>query len=197
VPLPEKIVTKVSSDQAGYLSVSRVERRELTPSELIERILAAGGKDLPRVQQVLRRGSLVSGLSRYRWAPLEVADEEVAGLLARFPDPDPERPFLPGQCHLAIFHGRRGRLELARETAEVKRWFRRRNFWQALLEWLEELSLSYRDYSYSQQADVYDADLSPQAAERIEGRTDLLAYSALAMQLRRLETARVEVFVRR
>ena len=86
MPLPETIPIKISSEAAGYVSMTPVARQELPLVELVERILAITGKDVVRIRKLLSRGSLVSGSSRYRWPALEVSEDDLGSLLARFPD---------------------------------------------------------------------------------------------------------------
>ena len=64
---PEIVTVKISSEAAGYLSLSPVVVEQMPLAELVELILSATGKSLARVCEVLRRGVLVAGASRFRW----------------------------------------------------------------------------------------------------------------------------------
>ena len=67
------------------------------------------GKDEGRVRELLLRGTLVSGASRFRWAGWEADPQALLDLLATFPDPEPARPFTPDRCVRAILRGPLGR----------------------------------------------------------------------------------------
>jgi hypothetical protein len=197
VPLPETIPTKISSEAAGYISLTPVERREIPAAELISRILALTGKNPVRIREILERGSLVSGPARYRWQGIDVSELELAAFLDRFPDPEPERPFDAAKCRLVVLRSQRGNLELPREAASERRFLKRRSFWDELLPVLREQSPRYERYSYSEQADVYVVRLGHEALQNLRSHAVLLKYSTLEQQLQFVEADSAEIFVER
>jgi len=197
LPLPERIEVKLSSEAAGSISFTPVVRRQMSPPELLEAILGVTGKDVARVGEVLRHGSLVSGASRFRWPPLEASAEEIATGLAAFPDSLPDRPFDPARCVRARLSGGRAAIDLNREAAGARRWLRRRSFWEVLLDAAAGLPLAYQHYSYAGRADLYGAELTPQARRSIREQAGLLRYSALEGQVREYGWDRLELWVER
>src|ERR1035437_4266018 len=87
--LPQTVRVKLSSEVAEAISITPVVVQELPVRELIEHMLGITGKDGPRVRELLRRGTLVSGASRFRWVGWEADIEGVRQILAAFPDADP------------------------------------------------------------------------------------------------------------
>jgi hypothetical protein len=88
--LPETIRVKLSSEQAGAISLTQVVVQEMPVRELVEHMLGYTGKDEARVRELLLRGTLVSGASRFRWAGWEPEPDEVAELLAKVAASHPE-----------------------------------------------------------------------------------------------------------
>ena len=68
--LPEWVRVKLMSDAAEYISMTRVIERDFPMAELLEAVVAVGGKNPERLQHTLRAGSMVLGQYRYRWKPL-------------------------------------------------------------------------------------------------------------------------------
>jgi hypothetical protein len=93
VALPETIRVKISSEAAESLSLTPVVVREMPVRELVQAMLGTAGKDQARIHELLLRGSLVSGASRFRWQGWDADREAIASLLQSFPDADPRRPF--------------------------------------------------------------------------------------------------------
>ncbi len=197
MPLPERIQTKISSEAAGYVSITPVVVQEMPASELIGHILRVTGKDPARIQEILLRGAVVSGASRFRWAPVEAAPGEIAEALRGLPDPQPDRPFEPARCVRAALAGGRAPIELDRETASRKRWLQRRSFWQVLLETAARLAPLYHHYSYGDRADVYRADLTAEAARGLREQAGLLRYPSLVVQVREYSYDKLELWVER
>src|SRR5438874_1143259 len=69
--LPDKVRVKLSSEAAEGISITPVVAREMPLRELVEYMLGVTGKDEGRVRELLLRGTLVSGASRFRWAGWE------------------------------------------------------------------------------------------------------------------------------
>src|SRR5256886_3691202 len=90
--LPDSVRVKLSSEAAESISITPVVIRDIPIRELIEHMLAITGKDAPRLHELLLRGTLVSGASRFRWAGWDADREAIESLPATFPDPDPQRP---------------------------------------------------------------------------------------------------------
>ena len=195
--LPEQIPTKISSESAGYVSMSPVARQNMPAAELIERILGLTGKDLVRVREILSRGTLVSGPSRYRWEPFDADEMELTDLLESFPDPLPDRPFDSALCDLIVLKGQRGSVRLSREVAAPRRWFKKVSYWDVLIELFEQAGPRYERYSYSERADVYSVDLSFETAAELQSRAKLLKYTSLIEQMRYAQPKGLEAFVER
>jgi hypothetical protein len=90
---PEVIRVKISSEGAGAITISPVVLQQMTVEELLDVIVPLTGKDPERIDQTLRRGTIVSGSSRFRWDAWKPAPEHIYEWLARYPDPDPTVPF--------------------------------------------------------------------------------------------------------
>ena len=94
--------------------------QDLPVRELVEHMLGVAGKDEARIREMLLRGTLVSGASRFRWAGWEADRESLRELLATFPDADPPRPFAAAGCMRALLRGGRQAIEIPREAAARK-----------------------------------------------------------------------------
>src|SRR5690349_8200222 len=134
MPLPESVRVKLSSEAAESISLTPVVVQQLPIRELIEHILGIAGKDEPRIREILLRGTLVSGASRFRWIGWQVDEEDLREILAAFPDPDPSLPFSAGRCKRAILRGGRQAIEISREAGERKSLFQRSTFWRLLMD---------------------------------------------------------------
>jgi hypothetical protein len=196
MPLPETIRVKLSSEAAESIALTPVVVQELALRELVEHILALTGKDERRVIEILRRGSVVSGASRFRWAGWEAEPEGMRSLLGTFPDPDPSRPFAAGRCLHAVLRGGRGSIAIPRAAGERKGIFRRSSFWDALME-VAAPGLSYSGYSYRDRADRYTRELSVGDVARLREASPLLRYSTLRDQVRLGAYQSVELMVGR
>src|SRR6266576_1968260 len=98
MPFPSSVRVKLSSEVAESISITPVVVREIAIRELIEHMIGITGKDEGRVHELLLRGTLVSGASRFRWAGWDADREGIRETLASFPDPDPGRPFAAAMC---------------------------------------------------------------------------------------------------
>lgn len=166
--------------------MTAVARVEVPLEELTARILGVCGKNPVRVAEILRRGTLVSGDSRFRWQPLRPMEEELAALLGRFPDHDPDLAFDASLCYRMTFRGPRGDFEITREAGLERRIFRRRAFWDDALALIGTLDPRCQRHSYSEGADVFAAELTPGARAALRELGQLLRYTALQAQLRGL-----------
>ena len=173
------IRVKLSSEAAGAISLTPVVSRDLPIADLLQEVLAVAGKDEPRIREILQRGALVSGASRFRWEGWEPDAESLRQALAGFPDPDPARPFSPAQCVLAVLRGARQAVELPREAASRHGLFRRTAFWGILMRQLSASSPRYSGYSYRDRADRYRRELAIAERDHLRSAASLLRYSSL------------------
>ena len=192
--LPQTVRVKLSSEEAGAISITPVVVRELPVRDLLEHLLGVTGKDEPRIREVLRRGTLVSGASRFRWAGWEADAESVLELLASFPDADPSRAFAAERCVRAILRGGGRVCEIAREVGLRKGLFERTSFWSLLMEVAGAADAVYAGYSYKDRADRYLRQLSAADAQRVRVASDSVKYSTLRDQLRAAAFAQVELY---
>jgi len=195
--LPDTVRVKLSSEEAGYLSITAVVVREMPLGELLDMILAVAGKELERVREVLRRGALVSGGTRLRWEGIHAASEDLRAALKKFPDSDPSRRFDARDCVCVALKAAEGRVEIPRRVGAAHRLLGRRSFWDALMELAGERPPRYLNYCYRQRADCYVAELTPQAARELQARAGELRYSSLVKQLRQARLEAVEFYLAR
>jgi hypothetical protein len=199
VPLPETIPVRYTEEEAGYVTVRPLVRQTFRLDELLDMILSVAGKDAARVRQLLHSGTVVYHFFRYSWTGIDADETELAAALARFPDPDPSRPFAASQCTNAVFDDAganpRHLLDLVRETASKRRLFRGQSFWEGLLEIAVEENPAYQKYSYSRRADLYRLDLDAENAAKIEDAANRLASGKLRSALRVLPSAACILFV--
>ena len=195
--LPETIRVKLSTEEAGAISVTPVVVREMPLRELVALMLDLTGKDAGRIRELLLRGTLVSGASRYRWTGWESGIESLTELLSTLPDPDPDRAFVPEQCLHAVIQGQGLRVDLPRSALLRKRWLRKRSFWDALMEAAAEQGLEYVGYSYRKNADRYRLKIAGDTAARIGESASLVCYSNVEHYIRGGRVESVEFFVAR
>lgn len=188
---------KLSSEVAEYISVTPVVAREMPVRELVEQILGVTGKDETRIRDLLLRGTLVSGASRFRWAGWDVNPQDLRALLATFPDPDPARPFAPGLCTRVVLRGGPRPIEIPREVGLRKPLLRNQSLWDLLMEVAGAGSPQYLDYSYREQSDHYQLRLSSEAGERVRNSARLVKYTVLKEQIRGAVLEWADLFVRR
>jgi hypothetical protein len=201
MPLPETIPVKYSEDEAEFISMRPLVRQTFRSSEFVDMIVRVAGKDLHRIQQIIRSGTIVFHSYRYWWQGFEAGPAELAEILAGYPDPDPARPFRPQDCTEAILESggagapARHSLRLRREDAGRKGLFRSRSLWDALLDLAREAPPTYREYSYAQRADLYVAHLAPQSLARFAREAARLAPRSLRAQLAALPAISQIIFV--
>jgi hypothetical protein len=181
--LPDSVRVKLSSEVAESISLTPVVVREMAIRELVEHMLAIAGKDESRVHDLLLRGTLVSGASRFRWAGWEASHEAIRELLASFPDPDPRRRFAPELCVRATLRSPIRRIEIPREIGRQKPLFRRTTFWNVLMDVAVSSEARYVEYSYRERSDCYSAALSLAGLERLRASSSLLKYSTSQQQI--------------
>ncbi|WP_321473545.1 hypothetical protein [uncultured Paludibaculum sp.] len=183
--LPQQVRVKLSSEAAEYVSLTPVVVQTLPFAELMHHVASAAGPDPVRVREILKRGTLVSGASRFRWEGwlCEEADAEAA--VALLPKPEPGRRLDPICCLKATLASSTSRVDISREAAMPRRFLRRRSYWQCLLEASGEAR--YLTYSYRDRADHYRVDLVAEACERLRNDSALLKFDGLAKQIRMRE----------
>jgi hypothetical protein len=195
--LPATVRVKISSEAAEAISITRVVVQDLPLRELIEYMLAITGKDTPRIRELLRRGTLVSGASRFRWTGWEAQSDAIDELLASFPDPEPARPFAAERCIRAVLHGGRQAIPVPREAAARKPLWHKTSFWAHLMNVVGAGRLAYLHYSYKDRADCYRLELSPAEAENLRAAADSVRYTTMRDQIRSAALVWVELYVDR
>jgi hypothetical protein len=195
--LPATVRVKLSSEAAESISLTPVVIQELPIRELVEHMLGVTGKDIPRIREILRRGTLVSGASRFRWGGWEADAEGLSELLATFPDADPGRPFVAANCIRAIFRGGRLAIEVPREAGHRKSLFQRSSFWDLLMEVISAAPSTYAGYSYRDRADRFHRDFTLPEADRIRTGAAAVKYSTLRDQIQASAFAQAELYVTR
>jgi hypothetical protein len=193
--LPQTIRVKLSSEAAEAISLTPVVVQELAVRDLIEHMLGITGKDEARICELLKRGTLVSGASRFRWAGWEADAEGVREMLGTFPDADPSRKFAAARCMRVILRGGRQALEIPREAGARKGMFQRASFWDLLMDVAGAASAAYGGYSYKDRADRFFRELTVTEAERIRAGSDAVRYSTLRDQVRAGAFGQLELYV--
>ena len=189
---------RLSSEDAGAITLTRVVVQELPLRELVEHMLPLAGKDVVRIREILLRGTLVSGGSRFRWEGWAVEEGALAALLATFPDPDPGRVFDGARCVQAVLRGGRAAIELPREAgARTPRFHREASFWDVLMEVAAGSAPRYAGYSYRWRADRFEISVSPAAAVRLREAAARIVYSSLRDRIRGAEFLTAELFLER
>jgi hypothetical protein len=195
--LPATIRVKLSSEEAGAIAVTPVVVREMPIGELVALMLDFAGKDAPRVRELLLRGTLVSGASRYRWTGWEADLGDLGELLASLPGPDPTRPFVPDRCVQVWMQGAALRAGVAPAALARKRLLHRRSFWDVLMEAIAGGGLEYAGYSCKVRADRFRLKVTDELSQRIRENAGLLCYTSLESQIRLARLESVEFLVER
>ncbi|MBS1859909.1 MAG: hypothetical protein JST11_31355 [Acidobacteria bacterium] len=195
--LPPTVRVKLSSEAAEAISLTPVVVREFAIRDLMEQILGVTGKDEARIGELLLRGTMVSGASRFRWQGWAVDEAALRELLATFPDPDPSRMFAAANCLRAVLRGGRQPIELPRDAASRKGMFQRANFWDALMRVVAAGSSGYAGYSYRERCDRYVRELSHAEAEEIRAAAGSVQYSTVRERILTTGFTQVELFVAR
>jgi hypothetical protein len=179
MPLPEFVPVKYTEEEAEYVSIRPVVQQQFRGAELVDMIVRVTGKDVARVRQILRTGTIVFHSYRYWWAGLEADERQIGELLAKYPDADSSIPFRPESCTEVILElgGTPGShsLRLDRKIASRRRVLRSRSFWDCLMALARETPPVYRDYSYALGADLYSARLSPEQIARLRAAVNRYA----------------------
>jgi len=197
--LPETIPIRYTEEEAGYVSFRPVVRQTFRLHELLDMVLSVTGKEPARVQQILRAGTIVFHFYRYWWQGFEVGGDELATLLAAFPDPDPAREFRPESCTKVLIESgsapARPAIDLERSSVSRRGLLRRRSLWDVLLAQASAGPLVYHGYSYGYRADLYRLELSSDQRAKLAAAAASLAPRNLRKELQFLGEAARLVFV--
>ena len=166
---------RFTEEDAGYVTVRPVVKQVFRLAELVDMVLSVTGKNISRVQQIFRAGTVVYNGFRYRWEGFRSESAELTALLAPFPDDDPSRPFdgtAATSVALEIGGGtQRSLIELTRQEASAKRLFRNQSPWEILLNATRACGPRYEKYSHAHRADLYRLHLLPEAALALRNET--------------------------
>ena len=171
MPLPETIPVKYTEEEADYVSMRPLVRQNFRATELVDMIVRVAGKDLLRMQQILRSGTVVFRSYRYWWQGFEAEAAALAEALAAYPDADSSRPFRAEDCKEVMFEAapaaKRHPVSVKREEASRKRLLRAESFWDRVMGAARDAKLEYREYSYALGGDVYAAALTADQAGQL------------------------------
>jgi hypothetical protein len=185
--LPETIAIRFTEEDVGYVTVRPVVRQTFRIAELTDMVLTVTGKNVARVQQIFRAGTVVYNGYRYWWDSFPAEPSEITALLASYPEDDPSLPFRPTvvtSISLEIGGGsQRALIEISREEASAKRWFQKRRPWEILLGAAEKTAPHYEKYSHAQHADVYRLYLPAETAQALLAEMRSAAPRALQKKL--------------
>ncbi len=166
---------RFTEEDAGYVTVRPVVKQTFRLAELADMVVSVTGKNIARVQQIFRAGTVVYNGYRYWWSGFESKEAEISGLLAIFPDDDPLRLFNPAQVtavSLEIGGGaQRSLIGIVRPEASVKKLFHQRSPWEILLSAARDSTPRYEKYSHANRADVYRVHLSSEMAASLMKQT--------------------------
>ena len=127
--LPPTVRVKLSSEAASPFRITPVVVQEMPVRELVEHMLGVTGKDEARIRELLLRGTLVSGASRFRWAGWAAGSRRAcANCWRRFRIPIRRARSPPERCVRAMLRGGRQPIEIAREAGARKGLFQRETF---------------------------------------------------------------------
>jgi hypothetical protein len=164
MPLPETITVRFTEEDAGYVTVRPVVKQTFRLSELTDMVVSVTGKDVSRVKQIFRAGTVVYNGYKYWWSGFDSDASDLAAVLAAFPDDDPSRPFDPlAATNISLETGggtQRSRIGVSRQEASAKRLFHKQSPWEILLKAARESTPRYEKYSHSHRADIYCLHLS-------------------------------------
>lgn len=159
---------RFTEEDAGYVTVRPVVKQTFRLIELADMVVSVTGKNVSRVQQIFRTGTVVYNGYRYWWEGFASSENEVAGLLATFPDDDPARTFNPNHVTsvtLEIGGGaQRSLVGITRLEASPRKLFHRRSPWEILFIAVKDAAPRYEKYSHADRADIYRLHLSPENA---------------------------------
>ena len=195
--LPATVRVKLSSEAAEGISITRVVVQDLPLRDLVEHMLGITGKNEARVRELLLRGTLVSGASRFRWTGWDADLDALRELLATYPGDDPARPFASARCVRAVLRGGRQPIQIPREAGARKPLLRKASFWDVLMDLAAAGEMHYLHYSYKDRADCFRLDMPLAAAEKLRAASEVVKYSSLREQIRSAGFVWAELYVER
>lgn len=191
MPLPETIAVRFTEEDAGYVTVRPVVKQTFRIAELTDMVVSVTGKDVSRVKQIFRAGTIVYNGYRYWWGGFDSDVSELAAVLAAFPDDDPSRPFdFAAVTSLSLETGggtQRSHIGISRQEASAKRLFHKKSPWEILRKAACESTPRYEKYSHSQRADIYHLHLSSEMGVALLRETFDAAPRALRKKLAGLQ----------
>lgn len=195
--LPQSIRVKLSSEVAESIALTPVVVQEMAMRDLLEHVLGLTGKDEARIRDLLLRGTLVSGATRFRWGGWDAEPDALREMLSTFPDPDPLRAFAAGTCVRAVLRGGRQSIEIPQDACSKKGLFQRRSFWDTLMAVTGAGAAAYLGYSYRDRADRYLREFTRAETEALRAASGSIQYSTLRDQVRSVAFAQAELFAKR
>ena len=195
--LPATVRVKLSSEAAEGISITRVVVQDLPLRDLVEHMLGITGKNEARVRELLLRGTLVSGASRFRWTGWDADLDALRALLATYPGDDPARPFASARCVRAVLRGGRQPIQIPREAGARKPLLRKASFWDVLMDLAAAGEMHYLHYSYKDRADCFRLDMTLAAAGKLRAAGEVVKYSSLREQIRSAGFVWAELYVER
>jgi hypothetical protein len=199
MPLPPTIRVKYTEEEAEYVSIRPLVQQEFRGAELVDMVLSVTGKDLPRIQQILRSGTIVFHSYRYWWQGFEAEPAALGEVLAKYPDANPSRAFRANDCSEVILESSGSpasrSIRFRRDTASKKRLLRSRSFWDCLMEVSREAAPAYREYSYALRGDVYSSALTKEQVARLGGDANRYATRGLRAEAGLLRSVSVITYV--
>jgi hypothetical protein len=198
MPLPETIAMRFTEEDAGYVTVRPVVKQVFRLPELVDMVLSVTAKNVPRVQQIFRAGTVVYNGYRYRWEGFHSEIAELTALLAPYPDDEPSRPFdFAAASTVSIETGggpQRSQLDITRQEASARRLFHAQSPWEILLNAARASTPRYEKYSYLHRADLYRLSLLLEAALALRNDTFAAAPRPLRKRLVGLQPPSVLLF---
>ncbi len=190
MPLPATIPVRYTEEEAGYVTVRPLVKQNFRQHELVDMILRVTGKDIQRVRQILRSGTVVYNFYRYWWTGFDADANELSAVLATFPSDDPSRVFRAVECDAVLLEfggGAQHQLaEFTRHALSKKRFLRSKSLWDSFLSLAQSGALEYRGYSYARRADLYRRSLAPAELPALVSDAAMLASRGLRKSLRHI-----------
>jgi hypothetical protein len=169
--LPSQIPVRYAEDDAGYVTMRPVVKQTFRLSELTDMVVSVVGKDVARVQQIFRTGTVLYNGYRYWWESLTADVSEIAPLLASFPDDDPNRPFEAAKVTAVLFESgggtQRNLVEITAQEAAEKKLFAKTSAWSVLTDYGAANELRYEKYSHARHADLFRLTLPFDRAQQL------------------------------
>ena len=189
--LPETIAMRFTEEDAGYVTVRPVVKQVFRLAELVDMVLSVTAKNVPRVQQIFRAGTVVYNGYRYRWEGFHSEIGELTALLAPYPDDEPSRPFDFAAASTVSFESgggtQRSQLDITRQEASARRLFHAQSPWEILLNAARVSAPRYEKYSYLHRADLYRLPMPPEASLALRNETFEAASRPLRKRLAGLQ----------